>query len=442
MARGSGARSRSRSPRAAGAAQKAAASEPAHDEEVTTLLAQAHECLVQLPPQSEAAHKHLEQALALAPRDTRVLDTFGGLLCQEGSHERARELLLRSIKLAPKTGAEKFLNLAQMSSGEEARKYFARGARTLQAEIVALISSASEERRPAVMRSRQVTDLRRQLAQTEASVAELYMTDLCDLDEAEKLCEESCSRALEADGKCIEALTTQAMLRKVQGNIDEARKLALRAARFTRAALAVSAGEDHVSSKKQEAQGDEEKDLAEVEDEHEDNEEEEEEMEDEESEQDAQEGLDEVQESQKVPSKGHKLVAGEEMATVDEDAIMALSRVLVDLEKTEEASELLSGVLDKDEDNLQVWSLLAQCHIVEKDREAALECVQQGLLLCKKLGPEAREDRQVFRELLKDAKALAPAPDTGDAEEADATAGVDGSEGSEGDANSAEEDDT
>jgi hypothetical protein len=63
--------------------------------------------------------------------------------------------------------------------------------------------------------------LRRQVAQAHAAIAELYITDLCDLPGAEEFCEANIQRAIDTDELCLDAYHSLANLRLIRGRFAE-----------------------------------------------------------------------------------------------------------------------------------------------------------------------------------------------------------------------------
>lgn len=63
----------------------------------------------------------------------------------------------------------------------------------------------------------------KQIASAYASLADLYMTDLCDEPNAEEKCEESLKAALEKDSENIDALQSLGNLRMIRNKDDEAK---------------------------------------------------------------------------------------------------------------------------------------------------------------------------------------------------------------------------
>ena len=65
-----------------------------------------------------------------------------------------------------------------------------------------------------------------QIASAYASIAELYMNPpLCDIENAENLCEQHLNKALKISPENIDALQNMANLRILRGKDDEAKKL-------------------------------------------------------------------------------------------------------------------------------------------------------------------------------------------------------------------------
>ena len=63
---------------------------------------------------------------------------------------------------------------------------------------------------------------------------------------------------------------------------------------------------------------------------------------------------------------------------------MRLAENLVDLELVDEALDILSTLLDEDEEDIQSWFLTGCCHLVAKEKDEAIECVKQAKKLLKK----------------------------------------------------------
>ena len=63
---------------------------------------------------------------------------------------------------------------------------------------------------------------------------------------------------------------------------------------------------------------------------------------------------------------------------------LALTRTLIDLEMGEQALSVLHYLLDEDEEDVEVWFLVACAHVMSADFEAASEALDNAILICKK----------------------------------------------------------
>ena len=110
--------------------------------------------------------------------------------------------------------------MAQLTDGRESVAHFGAAVARLREEL-----SVATHDRPVAL-------IRRQLSQALSSIAETYMTDLCDEPDAETQCERAAVLAMEADSKCADALLVLASLRLVRQRVDEASPLLGKAARL------------------------------------------------------------------------------------------------------------------------------------------------------------------------------------------------------------------
>lgn len=165
---------------------------PADGDAYAALLAQASHHIDEAD--LEAAGLLYEEALATKPDDVQVLDAAGEIAYLLGDHDRAEELLCRSAELAPSSGYSKWMYLGQLYEGAEAVVAYQKGVQLLQATIDAAPVDAPEKAR-----------YRRELSDAFCAVSEIYMTDLCDEDDAEATALACAQKAVEADGENPEA---------------------------------------------------------------------------------------------------------------------------------------------------------------------------------------------------------------------------------------------
>lgn len=108
----------------------------------------------------------------------------GSVLYQECNRRlRRSQVLVRSILLGPDEGPDKYLHMAQLHEGREALEYFEKGLELLQKQLGDGHARAKEEK----------AGLKQRLCMAYCSVGELYMTDLCFEEDAEKRCQVRCA---------------------------------------------------------------------------------------------------------------------------------------------------------------------------------------------------------------------------------------------------------
>jgi len=161
------------------------------------------------------AARFLQRAVSLAPSRADIIDFLADAFIETEALEEAKAALARSIELAPDAHAEKWLKYAQLHEGAAALELYQRGLAMLRAEQsrTAAAGSASAATAAAAAATAAIP---RQIANTCAAVAELYMTDLCDAAEAEAQCDRWVSEAFAADAANPSALFALANLRLCQ----------------------------------------------------------------------------------------------------------------------------------------------------------------------------------------------------------------------------------
>lgn len=161
-----------------------------------------------------AACEFYEAALAKTPDSVDTLEAYAEVFTHYMQEpERARQLLLHAVQVAPDEGHVKFLNLAQLSSGHAALGFYQHALRVARR---AQTNSVNFE-------------LAREISGINCAMAELYLTDLCDEDDAPARCEELVEESIRCCDRNVEAFQTRASLKLSQGLADEARDDLLRA---------------------------------------------------------------------------------------------------------------------------------------------------------------------------------------------------------------------
>lgn len=208
-----------------------AADAPINDEAYAALMKRAEAAIDEAD--LDQASLVYEEALVERPDDVHVLDALGEIYYTMGDHDRAETLLCKSAELAPRGAYSKWMYLGQMYEGTDAVVAYKKGVELLTAQLEALPAAAPERPR-----------LARELSDAYCAVAELYMTDLCDEDDAEATASTCAERAVTADGENPEALRILANVRLCQQRPTEAPPLLSRAVALCEALYPDSGSED------------------------------------------------------------------------------------------------------------------------------------------------------------------------------------------------------
>ncbi|XP_023222374.1 probable assembly chaperone of rpl4 [Centruroides sculpturatus] len=136
----------------------------------------------------EEAARCLKKILCCEPNNLEALDSLAGLFIETRDFDQAHNLLLKIIELRPDGGYGSYFTLAQISEGEESLHYYKRGIQILERLLC-------DEGQSTEVKNHE--SLRKDLTEAYCSIAEIYMTDLCDDDNAEEQCRFHINKSLE-----------------------------------------------------------------------------------------------------------------------------------------------------------------------------------------------------------------------------------------------------
>jgi len=159
----------------------------------------------------ELAQKFCQRALEIDADNVRALEVTASLLLESGQVESAKHCLGRSITVAPESGHSKYLSLAQLMDGEEALSLYRKGIELLLKQEPSGDAAGESDKRS------------RELSSSYCAVSELFMTDLCDADEAESECAACVQKAVDADEANPEAWQTKARLHLIKSEFEESK---------------------------------------------------------------------------------------------------------------------------------------------------------------------------------------------------------------------------
>ena len=189
------------------------------------LLAEARGRLDELDARGAAAL--FERALELRHDDVETLDALGEICFSEGDSARALEVFSRAVALRPAeatpAGAARWLYLGELDEGLGAVEKLRRGTALLQQYLEASPAAPDDPERRAASRD---------LSGAFCSLAELFMTDLCDEEGAELRCDEFAAAAVAADVSNPEAHRVLADVRMCQARPDDALAPVLRSVKL------------------------------------------------------------------------------------------------------------------------------------------------------------------------------------------------------------------
>ncbi|KAJ2718484.1 hypothetical protein GGI07_005738 [Coemansia sp. Benny D115] len=161
----------------------------------------------------ETALKFVAKAIEMDERNTQALLLAAIIQLESGEMEPALNCLLRSVEISPDRGFEKYMYLGQFSIELEAVKYFQLGVDAIQRDLAELPAD-----------SEQAAMLKRKIAEAYVAMTEIYLTDCCFEQDAEKKCEQFLELGVQADPQCPEVYQTMASVRLSQDRPDDARK--------------------------------------------------------------------------------------------------------------------------------------------------------------------------------------------------------------------------
>jgi len=178
--------------------------------------------------QPDVAIQFFTRALESDSKNTDLMDTLADALLQVGDPEKAFPMLQRSIALAPDSSPYKYLYLAQLQDGRDSLNSVEKAILLLARDYAAAQAEEQEAAKPSATAMDTEADggtagsdgdiisaatLQKQLAKAYCTIAELFLTDLCEEDGAEQSCEQALTLAAAVDKDSLDVQQTFASLR-------------------------------------------------------------------------------------------------------------------------------------------------------------------------------------------------------------------------------------
>ncbi|KAF7459084.1 putative assembly chaperone of rpl4 [Cryptosporidium felis] len=266
---------------------------------------------------------------------------YGDFLCSIGELGKAEEMLKKSIDISPDDDYIKYFNLAQILDGEQSLFYWKRGIKLLFLLINKLETNDSMGNDSII---EQLKFMKNQLCSAYCAISELFMTDLCDLEEAETEIQKYLSKATEINDSHFETLCCKLSYFKTISDFDNCD-------------LVISKIKDILLYKFK--LGGDNFDSAYSQNENE----------------------------SQLPEYSVRV---------------NLSRTLIDLNETEFAELILNTLLNEDEEDWQVWYLLSWCYLVSNDVTGAIESLE----MFEKYGKKHIKEPEVEKQFISDLENL------------------------------------
>merc|ERR1719203_2457931 len=168
------------------------------------------------------AAKYYEQAIAKRPDDALLHHKLAMMYVEHGDAENAHKSFLKSIELSPDENEANYLYIGQQCYGEPAKTAFEKGIALMQNRISMLEKSSTSKPDDQLQTEKEIDHLKYEISSAYVSIAELFMTDLCDEESAESQCEKYLNLSLAANPDNIETYAAFGQFRHCQNNDDDA----------------------------------------------------------------------------------------------------------------------------------------------------------------------------------------------------------------------------
>ncbi|KAK6906066.1 hypothetical protein I203_100048 [Kwoniella mangroviensis CBS 8507] len=210
----------------AAAAQASSAAGPI---DAASLIDKSHTLLAQ--SNFELAIKFLDRALELEPSNVEARELVGIAELEAGDEERGREHLLQLFPphaAEPPSHPSPYLYLAQSASEpQEALGYYSTATAMLEKRIAEQDRKGKGKQRGAEEEDEEVDEDVQMAVTALVAMIEIWMSDLCFEEAAEKNCDSLIQRALSISPNNPEVKLSLASIRMSQSRFDDAKKVVI-----------------------------------------------------------------------------------------------------------------------------------------------------------------------------------------------------------------------
>ncbi|XP_041798669.1 probable assembly chaperone of rpl4 isoform X2 [Chelmon rostratus] len=175
---------------------------------VQQLLEKTEECMDTFD--FEMAGLFCQRALDVDSNNLQALDMLGHICSELGDTQKAKEVFLRAVELSPDVGHSKYMYLGQIHTGREAVDYYTRGIQVLLSALDKQAQPTAQAGAAAPPDENPELPTAKDVCIAYCSIAEIYLADLCMEEGAADKCREFIERALEYHYDNPEALQLMA----------------------------------------------------------------------------------------------------------------------------------------------------------------------------------------------------------------------------------------
>ncbi|XP_039661829.1 probable assembly chaperone of rpl4 isoform X1 [Perca fluviatilis] len=176
---------------------------------VQQLLEKTEECMDSFD--FEMAGLFCQRALDVDSTNLLALDMQGHICSELGDTQKAKGAFLRAVELSPDVGHSKYMYLGQIHTGQEAVDYYTKGIQVLLSALDKQVQTTQAQAGAAAPPDED-TELptAKDVCVAYCSMAEIYLTDLCMEEGAADKCKDFIERALQYRHDNPEALQLMA----------------------------------------------------------------------------------------------------------------------------------------------------------------------------------------------------------------------------------------
>ncbi|KAF8567307.1 UPF0661 TPR repeat-containing protein [Paragonimus westermani] len=264
----------------------------------------------------------------------KVLQASAFNLLELGRPEKAKERLLKLLSLTNvDVDYEVHMYLGQLTEGTESLAHYRKGLETLHN----LTSNDSSLAETLTISGRTLESLQQAESNAYCAIAELYMTDLCDLPEARVECQKAFEAATQTNPNNPQAWLASANFFTVTADTQAAREAVQRCLDLWWTKLQKVLDEDHRSSdSKTVLDGPQQLRVSSGD----------------------VIGQENSAQTDTTEESGLEKLDLEELTGIPNSGLISLSRMMIELEMYEQCSTILEALLEEEEDNLEVYYLL------------------------------------------------------------------------------------